>query len=91
MAKPSTTKIAPLDPVFHGESNYEVGLEDLLAEKRNLVAKLEANPEINHERLQSAREALQVIEGHWQIYHIGMNVFRNAKGGRDGSREVKTD
>jgi hypothetical protein len=90
MAKP-TTKIAPLDPVFHGESNYEVGLEDLLTEKRNLVAKLEADPQPNQETLQSAREALQVIEGLWQNYHIGMNVFRNAKGGRDGIREVKTD
>ena len=90
MAKP-TTKIAPLDPTFHGESNYEVGLEDLLAEKRNLIAKLEANPQTSHEALHSAREALQIVEGLWQNYHIGMNVFRNAKGGRDGIREVKTD
>lgn len=90
MAKP-TTKIAPLDPAFHGESNYEVGLEDLLADKRDLVAKLEANPQTGQETLQSAKEALQVVEGLWQNYHIGMNVFRNAKGGRDGIREVKTD
>ncbi len=90
MAKP-TTKIAPLDPAFHGESNYEVGLEDLLVEKKNTLAKLEANPQTSHETLQSAREALQIIEGLWQNYHIGMNVFRNAKGGRDGIREVKTD
>ena len=90
MAKP-TTKIAPLDPAFHGESNYEVGLEDLLAERRDLVAKLEANPQTSQEILQSAKEALQVVEGLWQNYHIGMNVFRNAKGGREGIREVKTD
>ena len=90
MAKP-TTKIAPLDPAFHGESNYEVGLEDLLTEKRNLIAKLEADPQTDQETLQSARESLQVVEGLWQNYHIGMNVFRNAKGGRDGIREVKTD
>ncbi len=90
MAK-STTKIAPLDPAFHGESNYEVGLEDLLTERRNLIAKLEADPQTDQETLQSAREALQVVEGLWQNYHIGMNVFRNAKGGRDGIREVKTD
>ncbi|WP_101477866.1 MCP four helix bundle domain-containing protein [Candidatus Nitrosotalea bavarica] len=90
MAKP-TTKIAPLDPAFHGESNYEVGLEDLLTERRNLIAKLEADPQTSPETLQSAREALQVIDGLWQNYHIGMNVFRNAKGGRDGIREVKTD
>lgn len=90
MAKP-TTKITPLDPAFHGESNYEVGLEDLLTERRNLIAKLEADPQTDQETLQSAREALQVVEGLWQNYHIGMNVFRNAKGGRDGIREVKTD
>ena len=90
MAKPST-EITPLDPAFHGESNYEVGLEELLAEKRSLIAKLETNPQTNHETLQSAREALQIVEGLWQNYHIGMNVFRNAKGGRDGIREVKTD
>ena len=90
MAKP-TTKIAPLDPAFHGESNYEVGLEDLLTERRNLIAKLEGDPHTSQETLQSAKEALQVVEGLWQNYHIGMNVFRNAKGGREGIREVKTD
>ena len=90
MTKP-VTKITPLDPAFHGESNYEVGLEELLVEKRSMIAKLEANPQTNHETLQSAREALQIVEGLWQNYHIGMNVFRNAKGGRDGIREVKTD
>ncbi|MEO9307778.1 conserved hypothetical protein [Nitrosotalea sinensis] len=89
MAK--STKITPLDPAFHGESNYEVGLEDLLVEKRNLVAKLESDPQANKESLQIAREDLQIIEGLWENYHVGMNVFRNAKGGRDGIREVKTD
>ena len=87
----STTKITPLDPAFHGESNYEVGLEGLLTEKRNLIAKMEADPQANGETLQSVREDLQIIEGLWENYHIGMNVFRNAKGGRDGIREVKTD
>jgi len=87
----TTTKIAPLDPAFHGESNYEVGLEDLLTEKRSLVAKLEADPQTTKETLQSVREELQIVEGLWENYHIGMNVFRNAKGGRDGIREVKTD
>ena len=90
MAK-STTKIAPLDPAFHGESNYEVGLEALLVEKRNLVAKVESDPHSTKETIQSTREELQIIEGLWENYHIGMNVFRNAKGGRDGIREVKTD
>ena len=90
MAK-STTKITPLDPAFHGESNYEVGLEGLLTEKRDLIKKLEADPHANSETLQTVREELQIIEGLWENYHIGMNVFRNAKGGRDGIREIKTD
>ena len=87
----SKTKITPLDPAFHGESNYEVGLEDLLTEKRNLVARLEGDPHATAESLRLAREALGIVEGLWQNYHVGMNVFRNAKGGRDGIREVKTD
>ncbi|HZS74278.1 MAG TPA: hypothetical protein VFA69_07230 [Candidatus Nitrosotalea sp.] len=87
----STTKITPLDPAFHGESNYEVGLEGLLIEKRDLIKKLEADPQANRETLQTVLEELQIIEGLWENYHIGMNVFRNAKGGRDGIREIKTD
>ena len=87
----ATTKITPLDPAFHGESNYEVGLEGLLTEKRDLIKKLEADPQANRETLQTVREELQIIEGLWENYHIGMNVFRNEKGGRDGIREVKTD
>jgi hypothetical protein len=90
MVKP-ITKISPLDPAFHGESNYEVGLEDLLVEKRSLITKLQADPQASRESLQIAREGLSILEGLWENYHIGMNVFRNAKGGRDGIREVKTD
>ena len=86
-----TTKITPIDPKFHGESNYEVGLEDLLAQKKALVAKLEADSNAPKEALRTVREELQIVEGLWENYHIGMNVFRNAKGGRDGIREIKTD
>lgn len=83
-----TTKITPVDPIFHGESNYEVGLETLLAETKEKVRKLQSDPNANEEILKEAAEQLQVLEGLWENYHIGMNVFRNAKGGRDGIREV---
>lgn len=86
-----TTKITPLDPAFHGESNYEVGLEGLLAETREKVSKLKSDPTTPQESLREAMEKLQVLEGLWENYHIGMNVFRNAKGGRDGIREVKPE
>lgn len=85
------TKITPLDPAFHGESNYEVGLETLLQEKREKVKKLQSDPHTTQETIRDATEELQVLEGLWENYHIGMNVFRNAKGGRDGIREVRTD
>ena len=41
--------------------------------------------------MQEIDEQLQVLETLWENYHIGMNVFRNAKGGRDGIREVKPE
>ena len=86
-----TTKIKPLDPRYHGESNYEVGLEDLLAQTKEKLKKMQSDPTVTKEQLRLAEEDLQTLETLWENYHIGMNVFRNAKGGHDGLREVKTD
>jgi len=86
-----TTKITPLDPAFHGESNYEVGLEKLVHETRQKLRKMESDPHVSKEILQVTKEELQILEGLWENYHVGMNVFRNAKGGRDGIREVKPE
>jgi hypothetical protein len=86
-----TTKITPFDPAYHGESNYEVGLENLLNETREKYRKLQSDPHANKEILREVTEQLQILEGLWENYHIGMNVFRNAKGGRDGIREVKPE
>jgi hypothetical protein len=85
------TKITPLDPVYHGESNYEVGLEDLLAQTKEKLRKMQSDPTVTKEQLRLVEEDLQTLETLWENYHIGMNVFRNAKGGHDGLREVKTD
>jgi hypothetical protein len=87
----NTTKIKPLDPAYHGESNYEVGLEDLLVQTREKLKKMQSDPTISKEQLRLAEEDLQTLETLWENYHIGMNVFRNAKGGHDGLREVKPD
>lgn len=86
-----TTKITPLDPAYHGESNYEVGLESLLLETREKYRKLQSDPRANKEMLREVEEQLQILEGLWENYHTGMNVFRNAKGGRNGIREVKPE
>ncbi|MGI0027413.1 MAG: hypothetical protein ACREAD_06180 [Nitrosopumilaceae archaeon] len=87
----NTTKITPLDPMYHGESNYEVGLEDLLAQTKEKLTKMQSDPTVTKEQLRLVEEDLQTLETLWENYHIGMNVFRNAKGGHDGLREVKTD
>jgi hypothetical protein len=87
----NTTKIMPLDPAYHGESNYEVGLEDLLVQTREKLKKMQSDPTISKEQLRLVEEDLQTLETLWENYHIGMNVFRNAKGGHDGLREVKPD
>jgi colicin import membrane protein len=87
----NATKITPLDPVYHGESNYEVGLEDLLAQTKEKLKKMRSDPTVTKEQLRLVEEDLQTLETLWENYHIGMNVFRNAKGGHDGLREVKTD
>jgi len=86
-----TTKIKPLDPRYHGESDYEVGLEDLLAQTKEKLKKMQSDPTVTKEQLRLTEEDLQTLETLWENYHIGMNVFRNAKGGHDGLREVKAD
>ncbi len=86
-----TTKIKPLDPAYRGESNYEVGLEDLLAQTKEKLKKMQSDPSVSKEQLRLVEEDLQTLETLWENYHIGMNVFRNAKGGHDGLREVKAD
>jgi colicin import membrane protein len=87
----NTTKITPLDPAYRGESNYEVGLEDLLEQTKEKLKKMQSDPTVTKEQLRLVEEDLQTLETLWENYHIGMNVFRNAKGGHDGLREVKTD
>ena len=86
-----TTKITPLDPAYHGESNYEIGLENLLAETREKYHKIQTDHNASEEMMREVTEELQILQGLWENYHIGMNVFRNAKGGRDGIREVKPE
>ncbi len=86
-----TTKIKPLDPAYRGESNYEVELEDLLAQTKEKLKKMQSDSTVSKEQLRLVEEDLQTLETLWENYHMGMNVFRNAKGGHDGLREVKAD
>ncbi|MGQ0606527.1 MAG: hypothetical protein ACT4OD_06225 [Candidatus Nitrosotenuis sp.] len=76
-----------LSPEYQGTSNYEMGLADLLKEKTQTLEQLRQDPGIAIIKIQQAEEDLKKLETLYENYHIGMNVFRTAKGGRDKIRE----
>lgn len=76
-----------LSPEFKGTSNYEVGLETVRQEKEQKIASLKRNPNANPEEIRLLEEDLKTLDYLYENYHVGMNVFRTAKGGRDKLRE----
>ncbi|MGI0082508.1 MAG: hypothetical protein ACREAG_04320 [Nitrosopumilaceae archaeon] len=76
-----------LSPEFKGTSNYEVGNRYLLEEAKQKLAQLNSDPQATAEQIHLVEEDLKTLESLYENYHTGMNVFRTAKGGRDGIRE----
>lgn len=76
-----------LSPEFEGTSNYEVGVGELAKEKMEKLEKLMRDPEANPAQIRQAEEDLKTLDCLYENFHIGMNVFRTAKGGRDKLRE----
>ena len=76
-----------LSPEFKGTSNYELGLETVREEKEQKIASLKRNPDANPEEIRLLEEDLKTLDYLYENYHVGMNVFRTAKGGRDKLRE----
>jgi hypothetical protein len=76
-----------LSPEFGGTSNYEAGIEDLVKEKLNRLEQLRRDPEASAAQIRQAEEDLKTLDNLYENFHIGMNVFRTAKGGRDKLRE----
>jgi len=76
-----------LSPEFKGTSNYEVGVETLMEETKEKLNQLKSDPNAITEQVCLVEEDLKTLESLYENYHIGMNVFRIAKGGRDGLRE----
>ncbi len=76
-----------LSPEYEGTSNYEVGIAQLRREKLERLERLKADPEASQAQIRQAEEDLKTLEYLYENYHIGMNVFRTAKGGRDKLRE----
>lgn len=76
-----------LSPEFQGTSNYEMGIIDMVKEKTGLLEALRRDPQANPADIRQAEEDLKTLDYLYENFHIGMNVFRTAKGGRDKIRE----
>ncbi len=71
-----------LSPEYHGASNYESGIESFRDELEEKLAKLQKDPNASKQQIHQAEEDLKTIDYLYENYHLGMNVFRTAKGGR---------
>ena len=71
-----------LSPEYHGESNYESGISSFRDELEEKLARLQKDPEASQQELRQAEEDLKTVDYLFENYHLGMNVFRTAKGGR---------
>ena len=76
-----------LSPEYSGNSNYEEGIKLKREETEQLLAQLRSDTNANPQKLRQAEEDLKTLDYLYQNFHIGMNVFRTAKGGRDKLRE----
>jgi colicin import membrane protein len=76
-----------LSPEFAGDSNYETGISDLLDEAKQKLDHLLNDPEANPQEIELTKTNLKKLECLLENFHLGMNVFRTAKGGRSTLRE----
>ena len=76
-----------LSPEFGGTTNYESGITNLIEEAKQELDRLLNDPEASQQEIELAELALKKLNYLYDNYHMGMNVFRTAKGGRDTLRE----
>ena len=84
--KDQTPKYNPehiLSPEFGGTSNYESGITDLMEKAKQKLARLLNDPEATQQEIELAKLDLTKLNYLYDNFHMGMNVFRTAKGGRD--------
>ena len=73
-----------LSKEFKGTSSYEVGLATVRKEFQDRLKNIRKSDD--PDAIRRAEDDLQKLDHLYQNYHIGMNVFRTAKGGRDKLR-----
>ncbi len=71
-----------LSPEYSGISNYEIGVDTVKKELEERLARLRLNPDTSDEKIKKIENDLAKMDTLYENYHIGMNVFRTAKGGR---------
>ena len=76
-----------LSPEFAGTSNYEQGIETTRKEIEEKLKRLRTEPDTNQQEIQLAEADLKTLDDLIENYHMGMNVFRTAQGGRSKLRE----
>lgn len=72
-----------LSPEFGGMSNYERAVDKFLKEIKQKLVNLKNNPESAKKEIKETEDKILYLESIHENYHIGMNVFRTAKGGRE--------
>ena len=68
-------------------SEYEHNVGKLLAEKKEMLAKLAKDPKASPSQVASISLEVESLQSLFENYNLGMNVFRRAQGGRAGLRE----
>ena len=76
-----------LDERYGGTSNYETGITVLGDELQAKLDRLRNDPESLSEDIKKVEQDLRYLDSLHQNYHLGMNVFRTAKGGREKLRD----
>ncbi len=71
-----------LSKEFGGSSNYEIGIKRIRQEAQRRLDSLKDSG-AGGDEIRLAQESLEKLDHLYENYHIGMNVFRTAKGGRD--------
>jgi len=76
-----------LSPEYGGTSSYERGIDEFRGQKAAELERLRADPDSPRAALEAAEEGVRTLDRLYENYHLGMNVFRTAKGGRSKLRE----
>ena len=76
-----------LSPEFGGMSNYERGIGDFRGQLEAELERLRADPGASRRSIGRAEREVAKMDSLYENYHVGMNVFRSAKGGRDKLRK----